>query len=317
VTLRSGLVVLEPAGFRTLRNFATAIDFDDLPDTATSYEEDGFRLSGSIRRSDAISPSAAHALPADGDAFVLEPVSGGSLALYSVDLAAPAPGLHPVTFTATTLNGGVLEQTFTVSGEAGFQTFEFLPWFAALTSVSWTPGATTVDNIVVTEVVAGGAPAPPVPPIGDPTLTSAVDITFRPPGDARRGRRRGPPEGGSRAGRAPRRRRRRQARRRPARRRDLRGRRRRLRDRLSRHDELEGRVPIDWAGRYAADAGRNGGASAVRRTNPGLVRFVIEYADDDEAAWTDGVVSLAASLGALGDPLGLQPGGGAGRKGER
>jgi hypothetical protein len=62
VELRSGLVVLKPAGFNTFTNFESAISFDWLQSGVFPYDEDGFRITGTLRQPGARRHRYAHAV---------------------------------------------------------------------------------------------------------------------------------------------------------------------------------------------------------------------------------------------------------------
>jgi hypothetical protein len=158
-----------------LGNFDTAIDFDELTGTTTSYSEHNFTLSstGTILRDNTFSPAAK--ANASTNVFTLAPTStANAFALYSIDLALTT-GTQDVTFTGTTLNGGTVSHTVTVIGGTGFTRFNLPSTFAALSSVNWTPNAVLVDNIVPT-LLTFGTPATAIAAI--PTFTTSSNITF-------------------------------------------------------------------------------------------------------------------------------------------
>jgi hypothetical protein len=68
-----------------------------------------------------------------------------------------------------------VEHTITVVGGTGFTRFNLPSTFAALSSVSWTPNAVLVDNIVPT-LLTFGTPAAAIAAI--PTFTTSTSITF-------------------------------------------------------------------------------------------------------------------------------------------
>jgi hypothetical protein len=119
--------------------------------------------------------------PGTGDVFVLTSNTGSAFALYSIDLALTSGPNQQVIFEGTTLRGGTVTTAsnpgyWTVTADQGFQRFDFGPEFDALVSVSWTPGAVLVDNIVVREVLSNVAPAPTPSALDTATLSGVIDI---------------------------------------------------------------------------------------------------------------------------------------------
>ncbi len=157
VQLRTGLKVLQPAGFGSFVDYESVISFDGLAPVTSSYEEDGFRLSGNLIRDDSVSP----AVSANGT-LTLQTISGEPFSIYSLTLSASVDGPQlPITFVGTTLQQATVTvtPTMTVDRKTGFQTFAFPDTFGLLTKVEWNAGKTLVDNVVVAaSTTVGGAP---------------------------------------------------------------------------------------------------------------------------------------------------------------
>ena len=167
---------------RHFRNYEHVIDFAGLPEVGESaYDEDGFRLQTSdgtpINRDTAISTAAR----ASGEIQLFSiddnaAPDGSGFALYSVDLAAMGTSDAIVTFRGTTLSGGTVEQSFTVTAGT-VETVQLGPQFTALTNVTWTPGAETlVDNIVARRFFVEGTAVPDAPTVPTPTFTGPVTL---------------------------------------------------------------------------------------------------------------------------------------------
>lgn len=151
---------------------AVVLDFDSLAhndagiaDAGYRYEEDGFRL---VNAGDwpfatygtlAGDYTGSTALINDNDNGVtlLAKIGGGAFDLASIDLAELALGgsSYNVSFTGATISGGAVNQTFTLDGLAGAETFLFDPSFTNLTSVVWVNSAAyhQFDNINTTAAV--------------------------------------------------------------------------------------------------------------------------------------------------------------------
>src|SRR5262249_9516875 len=103
------------------------------------------------------------------------PLAGQGFALYSLSLASTTS--ETVTFTGTTVNGKPVTQSFDVAANTGFNIFDFPSTFTALASVSWTPGAALVDNIVATAFLPNQAATNPLALAGTSGAASQA-ITF-------------------------------------------------------------------------------------------------------------------------------------------
>ena len=174
VDLQSGLVVLEPAGFDTFRNFDTVVDFDELAAQIEinnhTYVEDGYTVSttGSFAADNTISPALVTGT--ESDEVTLTSTAGAGFALYTVELSGGT-----VVFTGNTVGGGEVTAAFFAGSE--FQTFDFPPSFTALASVSWSLGTAALDNIVIEDVLPNGTVASPIGPIPAPgSETTQVDV---------------------------------------------------------------------------------------------------------------------------------------------
>ena len=189
VELRSGLNVLEPNDFDTFLNFETALGFDALTNGSQTYTEDGFQLTttGTFVRNDVVSPAVQASDPSDTFTLTIpsdnpnDPGSVDAFSAYTIALALTGTGSETVTFTGTTITCGTVEQTFEVSGseaELTFQTFEFLPEFTALRSLTWQAGSAIVDNIVVEATLPAGDDPTNLPDGGTPNLEAPINLLF-------------------------------------------------------------------------------------------------------------------------------------------
>ncbi|HSB87529.1 MAG TPA: hypothetical protein VLD86_14555, partial [Ilumatobacteraceae bacterium] len=174
VELRSGLVVFEATGFNSFTNFESVISFDGLRTGVSPYDEDGFRVSGTLTRDDSVSP----ALGGTGT-LTLSTVSGTPFALYSLTLSATTSTSQTVAFTGTTLGGQTVtfpSPAFTVNRNSGLQTIVLPDTFNALESVTWTGTNILVDNIVALPTSFSTTAVPVVP--AAPVFTTSASIVF-------------------------------------------------------------------------------------------------------------------------------------------
>ena len=160
VELQTGVQALTPAGSGTFRNYDQVIDFAGLPASgASAYDEDGFRLQttdGAVLVRDTSISTAARTsgeielVSIDGSG---QP-DGSGFALYSVDLAATGAGDAAVTFRATTLSGGTVQQSFTVTAGT-VATVQLGPQFTACSPAS--PGPRGPRRWLTTSSHANGS----------------------------------------------------------------------------------------------------------------------------------------------------------------
>ena len=182
VELQTGLQALAPASSSTFRNYEQVIDFAGLPESGESvYDEDDFRLQTSDGTLFVRDTSISTVARTSGEIELVSiddngHLDGSGFVLYSVDLAARGTSDAAVTFRGTTLSGGTVEQSFTVTAGT-VETLQLGPQFTVLTNVTWTPGAETlVDNIVARKFFLQGSAAPTVAVV--PRFQVSSDIEF-------------------------------------------------------------------------------------------------------------------------------------------
>ena len=181
MTLLSGKDILAAGGVGSYNDFSDLskiIHFATLTTDATSYDENGFTLTTTAHAASWCSTrtSPAPSAPfAATDKLILKAKDGGLFAMYGISLS----GNGSVTFTGTTANGKTVSQTFPVATKVGFANFVFPASFTALSSVTWTPGATTMlaTNIVATETFAPATAGPTIQNVPT-TNTTTTSIAF-------------------------------------------------------------------------------------------------------------------------------------------
>ena len=150
----------------------TVIDFEalatpgsDSPTVGISYAEKGFLLTNDQLATDGLSSpyylGGSTYIYSDigGSTITLTNTLGHAFSMQSIDLAELLGfGNVSVTFTGTKADTSTVQQTFTLDGLLGFETFAFDPSFNKLVSVSWDDTADyhAFDNISVSVP----APAP-------------------------------------------------------------------------------------------------------------------------------------------------------------
>ncbi len=181
VVLVTGQNVLASGNFKTYNDFSNTnglIQFAALTGSPTSYNEDGFTLSGfngSTHTALAADTSITSAVKAGGNtnSFVLTATDGGLFSLYGISMS----GTGTVTFTANYDNGQpAFTKQIPLSASGGFLTFPFTSEFTALKSVQWNNvTGLLVTNIVATETVTPGGTATAIAAAPGGSLTAAAE----------------------------------------------------------------------------------------------------------------------------------------------
>ena len=185
-TLEYGTIVLTPSSSTTFSRAQTNIDFDDLVDASSSYEEDDMSLTttGSFNRDVTNSPAASAAAATDVIELKSSATDPTAFALYSIDFMGDYDGT--VDFNVVTTNGTKRTVKLSLSAVSGaFSTLSFAGELTELvTSVTWSlPAGLVMDNIAVATNLLTSADDDDVDlpdSVAVPTnATAAVDILFK------------------------------------------------------------------------------------------------------------------------------------------